>query len=71
MINNVLGDSPSRPSQEAPPSKLMGGGGAMIRVKGKSLWLVQTTSGDTISWVGPQKTQGTYPMLEQQGRRRL
>lgn len=37
MFNNVQGNSPSRPSQETPPSKLMGGSGASIRVKGNNV----------------------------------
>lgn len=37
MFKDVWDNSPSLPSQEAPPSKLMGGGGASIRVKGSSV----------------------------------
>jgi hypothetical protein len=61
MFNNVQGNSPSRPSQEAPPSKLMDGGGASIRVKGNGVACAK--GGGTRWWAGPQNVQGTYPML--------
>lgn len=62
MFKNVWDNSPLRPSQEAPPSKLMDGGGASIRVKGNSVACAKHRR-HTRPWVGAQKVQGTYPML--------